>query len=246
MVDRPGRRDRSRPRSGAALGGRRHAAKPQRSPAARSRAAAAPAAAPQAPAHRGRRSAASCRSSASPPWRWRSRWSLGVQRIDAPGPLPADKVVNIAPGTDVGGIIDQLETEGVIDSWPPDDGDALCSRATAASVKAGEYLFKQNASLRDVIDTLVSRQADPALDHHSRRPDQRADRRPPARRRRPGRRHPERAARGHADAGHLQVRARHDARPADPQHAGRAEEASWPRSGRTARPTRRSDRPTNS
>ncbi len=81
--------------------------------------------------------------------------SLGVQRINSPGPLPADKVVIIAPGTDVGDIIGQLEQEGVIDSATLMTG-TLYAEGDRSRIKAGEYLFKQNASLRDVIDTLVS------------------------------------------------------------------------------------------
>ncbi len=81
--------------------------------------------------------------------------SLAVQRIDAPGPLPADKVVIITPGTDVGDIVGQLEQEGVIDSATLMTG-TLYAEGERSKIKAGEYMFKQNASLRDVIDTLVS------------------------------------------------------------------------------------------
>ncbi len=81
--------------------------------------------------------------------------SLGLQRINGPGPLPADKVVYIEAGTDKQGIVDQLEREGVIDSWPLMTG-ALLIEGNRSKIKAGEYLFKQQASLRDVIDTLVS------------------------------------------------------------------------------------------
>ena len=81
--------------------------------------------------------------------------SLALQRIDAPGPLPADKVVVIAPGTDVGDIVGQLEQEGVIDSATLMSG-TLYAEGNRSRIKAGEYMFKQSASLRDVIDTLVS------------------------------------------------------------------------------------------
>ncbi len=81
--------------------------------------------------------------------------SLALQRIDAPGPLPADKVVIIAPGTDVGDIVGQLEQEGVIDSATLMSG-TLYAEGSRSKIKAGEYMFKQSASLRDVIDTLVS------------------------------------------------------------------------------------------
>lgn len=80
--------------------------------------------------------------------------SLAIQRIDAPGPLPDDKVVVIVPGTDVGDIVGQLEHEGVIDSAALMTG-TLYAEGDRSKIKAGEYRFKQNASLRDVIDTLV-------------------------------------------------------------------------------------------
>ncbi|RYC33006.1 endolytic transglycosylase MltG [Lichenibacterium minor] len=81
--------------------------------------------------------------------------SLAIQRIDAPGPLPSDKVVIISPGTDVGDIVGQLEQEGVIDSATLMSG-TLYAEGERSKIKAGEYMFKQSASLRDVIDTLVS------------------------------------------------------------------------------------------
>ena len=81
--------------------------------------------------------------------------SLAVQRIGAPGPLPADKAVVIAPGTDVGDIVGQLEQEGVIDSATLMTA-TLYAEGDHNKIKAGEYLFKQSASLRDVIDTLVT------------------------------------------------------------------------------------------
>lgn len=79
----------------------------------------------------------------------------GEQRINAPGPLSADKVLNIAPGAELSEIIDELDREGVIDS-PFLLNVALTVEQNRSKVKAGEYLFKQGASLRKVIDTLVS------------------------------------------------------------------------------------------
>ena len=81
--------------------------------------------------------------------------SLAIQRIDAPGPLASDKVVVIAPGTDVGDIVGQLEQEGVIDSATLMSG-TLYAEGERSKIKAGEYNFRQSASLREVIDTLVS------------------------------------------------------------------------------------------
>jgi UPF0755 protein len=80
-------------------------------------------------------------------------WSR--HRIDEPGPLAASKVLYIAPGTEVPDIIAELDREGVIDS-PFMLNVALLLEGNRSKVKAGEYLFKQNASLSDVIDTLVS------------------------------------------------------------------------------------------
>lgn len=80
-------------------------------------------------------------------------WSQ--QRLREPGPLAADKVLYIAPGAEVPDIIAELDREGVIDS-PFALNLALLIDGSRSKVKAGEYLFKQNASLRDVIDTLVN------------------------------------------------------------------------------------------
>jgi UPF0755 protein len=79
----------------------------------------------------------------------------GLQRIREPGPLPTDKVLFIAPGTDVPEIIAQLEREGVIDS-PLMMNAALVIEGNRSKLKAGEYLFHEHASLRDVIDVVVN------------------------------------------------------------------------------------------
>lgn len=80
-------------------------------------------------------------------------WS--EQRMREPGPLAADKVLYIVPGADLPEIIGELEREGVIDS-PFALNVALLVEGNRSKVKAGEYLFKQGASLREVMDTLVS------------------------------------------------------------------------------------------
>ncbi len=79
----------------------------------------------------------------------------GVHRLQEPGPLPADKVVFIEPGTQFLDIVALLDQEGVIDS-PLVLNVALVLEGNSSKVKAGEYLFKQNVSMREVIDTLVS------------------------------------------------------------------------------------------
>ncbi len=80
-------------------------------------------------------------------------WSQ--EQMRAPGPLVVDKVVQIAPRTEVYEIISQLERDGVISNSLLLNA-ALVIEGNRSKIKAGEYLFKQNASLRDVIDTLIS------------------------------------------------------------------------------------------
>lgn len=79
----------------------------------------------------------------------------GEHRMHEPGPLEAGKVIYIAPGTEVPDIIAKLDREGIIDS-PFLFNIALLVEGTRSKVKAGEYLFKQNISLQEVIDLLVS------------------------------------------------------------------------------------------
>jgi UPF0755 protein len=81
--------------------------------------------------------------------------ALVQEKLAAPGPLQADKILVIAPHTEVPEILAQLEQEGIIDS-PLLVNVALWVEGNRSNVKAGEYLFRQNASARDVIDTLVS------------------------------------------------------------------------------------------
>ena len=82
-------------------------------------------------------------------------FAYAQQQLRVPGPLTADKVVIIAPRTEVHEIIAQLESEGVIENSLLLNF-SLVAEGSRSKIKAGEYLFKQQASLRDVIDTLVS------------------------------------------------------------------------------------------
>ena len=79
---------------------------------------------------------------------------LANHNLKQPGPLASDKVVLIAQGADVPDIIEQLQTQGVIES-PALFNLALFVEGNRSKLKAGEYQFKQNASLQDVIDTMV-------------------------------------------------------------------------------------------
>ncbi len=82
-------------------------------------------------------------------------FTLGRSRLQEPGPLTANKIVYIAPHTDLPDIIDKLASEGVIDS-PLALNVVLTGTGKRGQVKAAEYLFKAHASLQEVIDTLVS------------------------------------------------------------------------------------------
>ncbi len=79
----------------------------------------------------------------------------GAHRIREQGPLKADKVLYIAPGTDFPDIVTTLDSEGVIDNELVFNA-AVMLEGKRSKIKAGEYLFKQSASMRDVIDILVS------------------------------------------------------------------------------------------
>ena len=79
---------------------------------------------------------------------------IGSQRLQVTGPLKADAIVVIPPRTDVPDILARLENEGIIDSQLLMN-IALFAEGTRSKLKAGEYNFKQGASIQDVIDTLV-------------------------------------------------------------------------------------------
>ena len=79
---------------------------------------------------------------------------IGKQRLDAPGPLSEDRVVNIPRGSGIRDISDVLMREGVIDQPWVFLGGVLALKARE-DLKAGEYQFKAHASLRDVVATIV-------------------------------------------------------------------------------------------
>ncbi len=78
-----------------------------------------------------------------------------MHKLKEPGPLPADKVVYLPPRSDVPEMLSQLEREGVIDS-PTLMNFALLVEGARGKLKQGEYLFRKNASLREVIDEMVA------------------------------------------------------------------------------------------
>ncbi|WP_420133488.1 endolytic transglycosylase MltG [Rhodopseudomonas sp.] len=79
----------------------------------------------------------------------------GKQKIEAAGPLTEDKIVNIPQRAGLGDIAEILQREGVIENnrWVF-IGSVLALKARA-DLKPGEYAFQKNASLRDVIGTIV-------------------------------------------------------------------------------------------
>jgi len=76
------------------------------------------------------------------------------QSLEAPGPLGADKIVNVPPRLGIRDIADLLVREGVIDRPWTFAVSATLAR-THNELKFGEYQFTTQASLRDVINTLI-------------------------------------------------------------------------------------------
>src|SRR3979490_1357010 len=79
----------------------------------------------------------------------------GKQKLEAPGPLQDDKVVNMRAGAGMTDIADSLQREGVIDNNRWAFIGSVFALKARSELKPGEYLFQKNASLRDVIGTIV-------------------------------------------------------------------------------------------
>ncbi len=79
----------------------------------------------------------------------------GKQKIEAPGPLQEDKIVNIPSRAGMTDIADILQREGVIDNNRWAFIGSVFALKARADLKPGEYAFQKNASLRDVIGTIV-------------------------------------------------------------------------------------------
>ncbi|HZL41538.1 MAG TPA: endolytic transglycosylase MltG [Pseudolabrys sp.] len=79
---------------------------------------------------------------------------LGEQRFESPGPLTEDKIVNIPRGLGIRDIAELLVREGVIDQPWVFIGGVLVLKARG-DLKHGEYQFTKNASLADVVTTIV-------------------------------------------------------------------------------------------
>jgi UPF0755 protein len=79
----------------------------------------------------------------------------GKKTIEAPGPLQEDKIVNIPSRAGMTDIADVLQREGVIDNNRWAFIGAVFALKARSELKPGEYAFKEHASLRDVIGTIV-------------------------------------------------------------------------------------------
>lgn len=79
--------------------------------------------------------------------------------FDRPGPLDHDTVVVIPSGEGLSGIAERLEREGVISNRYVFQASVRLYFHAERKLKAGEYALKRNASIRGVLDTLVSGRA---------------------------------------------------------------------------------------
>src|SRR5256714_14954953 len=79
----------------------------------------------------------------------------GRQKLEAPGPLQEDKVVNVPARAGMADIADVLHREGVIDNNRWAFIGAVLAMKARSELKPGQYSFQKSASLRDVIGTIV-------------------------------------------------------------------------------------------
>lgn len=79
----------------------------------------------------------------------------GRQILETAGPLKEDKIVNIPSRAGKRDIADTLNKEGVTDVNPWVFIAAVFALKASSDLKPGEYAFQKNASLRDVVATIV-------------------------------------------------------------------------------------------
>lgn len=82
----------------------------------------------------------------------------GSVQFGAPGPLDRERAVNIPPRTGLRDMADLLRREGVIDNSTLFVIGAVVLGATD-KLKAGEYVFEKNASMSDVLKTIIEGKA---------------------------------------------------------------------------------------
>lgn len=83
---------------------------------------------------------------------------LGKEMFEAPGPLDRERTVVIPRASGIRDIADILRRERIIDRPFIFVAGALVSRSTG-DLKAGEYLFEANVSMREVLETLIEGRA---------------------------------------------------------------------------------------
>jgi len=81
-------------------------------------------------------------------------YSFGKQRLEAPGPLERETVVNIPRGLGLRDIADLLAKENVIETPWLFIGGVVVLKARE-DLKYGEYKFGKNLTLRETIETIV-------------------------------------------------------------------------------------------
>ena len=79
----------------------------------------------------------------------------GKKMLESAGPLAEDRIVNIPARSKTREIAETLQREGVIDINPWVFMGAAFALKASSELKPGEYAFQKNASLRDVIGTIV-------------------------------------------------------------------------------------------
>jgi UPF0755 protein len=79
----------------------------------------------------------------------------GKQVLETPGPLTEEKIVNIPSRAGKRDIADVLNREGVTDVNPWVFIASVFALKASSELKPGEYAFQKEASLRDVIATMV-------------------------------------------------------------------------------------------
>ena len=84
-----------------------------------------------------------------------SAYYYGKRKLEAPGPLQEDKVVNIPPRAGMTDIAEILQREGVIDNNRWAFIGSVFALKARSGLKPGEYQFQKNASLHEVIGTMV-------------------------------------------------------------------------------------------
>jgi UPF0755 protein len=80
---------------------------------------------------------------------------VGKSRLEAPGPLLEDRVVIIPPRSGIVDIADLLTREGVISEHRLIFIGGVFALNARSELKAGEYLFPKQASVREVVETIA-------------------------------------------------------------------------------------------